>query len=143
MLEMDHACDLARQRVSSELDGELSEFDRHLLARHLERCVECRRFADDALTLTQVLRTAPLDPYTCGEVGPRRARRFGRARQIAPVAAAILVVSTAATTLVTGGRREQPRLMPITAHRPIATKAGFVADRVKLPIGQRSAGDDF
>jgi predicted anti-sigma-YlaC factor YlaD len=143
MLDIDHACDLARQRVSSELDGELSEFDRRLLARHLDRCAACRRFAEDAAGVTQALRTAPLDPYTCGSVGPRRARRFARTRQIAPVAAAILVVSTAATTLVSGGRREEPRLVPLTAHRPIASRTGFVAERVKLPLGQRSAGDDF
>src|SRR5262245_51882963 len=118
MIDRDHACDLARQRASSELDGELGEFDRHLLARHLDHCVECRRFAEETTTLTQVLRTAPLDPYLCGRVAAPRARRYARARQIAPIAAAILIVSTAATTLVSGGRRAQPTLVPITAHRP-------------------------
>jgi len=143
MLDRDHACDLARQRVSSELDGELSEFDRHLLARHLDRCSDCRRFSEQASGLTEVLRTAPLDPYACGRVAPQRVRRFARTRQIAPVAAAILIVSTAATTLVSGGRHEQPAVVPLTAHKPIATRTNGVAEPVRLPIGQRSARTDF
>ena len=142
MITRDYACDLARQRASSDLDGELSEFDRHLLGRHLDRCADCRHFVQETATLTEVLRTAPLDPYVCGRVAAPRVRG-ARVRQIAPVAAAILVVSTAATTLVSGGRREQPALSPITAHKPIATRVGYVAARVKLPIGQRSAGTDF
>ena len=143
MIDRDHACDLARQHASTELDGELSEFDRYLLARHLDRCADCRRFAEEAATLTSVLRTAPLDPYACGRVLAPRPRRYARVRQVAPVAAAVLIVSTAAMTLVTGGRREQPAIVPLTAHRPIATRAGTVPERVKLPIGQRSARTDF
>jgi anti-sigma factor RsiW len=36
------ACERASQLISMELDGELSEFERAALARHLEGCADCR-----------------------------------------------------------------------------------------------------
>jgi anti-sigma factor RsiW len=53
------ACDRARQAVSLHLDGELSQLERALLDRHLERCSECAEFAADASVLTRELRAAP------------------------------------------------------------------------------------
>ena len=54
------ACDRARQAVSLHLDGELSQLERALLERHLDRCSACAEFAADASALTQELRVAPL-----------------------------------------------------------------------------------
>jgi anti-sigma factor RsiW len=53
------ACDRARQAVSLRLDGELSQLERALLERHLDRCSACAVFADDASALTRELRAAP------------------------------------------------------------------------------------
>src|SRR5262245_721060 len=52
------ACDRARQAVSLRLDGELSQIERALLDRHLERCTECAAFAADACVFTDALRDA-------------------------------------------------------------------------------------
>jgi anti-sigma factor RsiW len=54
------ACDRARQAVSLQLDGELSQLERALLERHVDRCSACAEFAADAAALTQELRVAPL-----------------------------------------------------------------------------------
>ena len=54
------ACDRARQAVSLELDGELSQLERVLLERHVDRCSACAEFAADTSVLTQELRAAPL-----------------------------------------------------------------------------------
>jgi anti-sigma factor RsiW len=53
------ACDRARQAVSLRLDSELSQLERALLERHLDRCSACAEFAADAAALTQELRAAP------------------------------------------------------------------------------------
>ena len=53
------ACDRAHQAVSLHLDGELSQLERALLERHLDRCSDCAEFAADASVLTRELRAAP------------------------------------------------------------------------------------
>jgi anti-sigma factor RsiW len=54
------ACDRARHAVSLRLDGELSQLERALLERHLDRCPACADFAADTAVLTNALRAAPL-----------------------------------------------------------------------------------
>src|SRR6266545_4622365 len=46
------ACDRARQAVSLGLDSELSQLERVLLERHLDRCAACAEFAADLAALT-------------------------------------------------------------------------------------------
>jgi len=52
-------CERVRAQVSLELDDELSELERRMLAAHLERCDECCSFADEVGALTQSIRQAP------------------------------------------------------------------------------------
>lgn len=54
-------CELARERVSLQLDDELTAHEMVLLDRHLTGCSECRRFADGVRTSTALLRGAPLE----------------------------------------------------------------------------------
>src|SRR5215211_2881455 len=54
------ACDRARHAVSLRLDDELSQLERALLDRHLDRCPACADFAADTATLTHQLRAAAL-----------------------------------------------------------------------------------
>jgi anti-sigma factor RsiW len=54
------ACDRARHAVSLRLDDELSQLERALLDRHLDRCPSCAEFAADTATLTHQLRAASL-----------------------------------------------------------------------------------
>jgi predicted anti-sigma-YlaC factor YlaD len=150
MVNRNPACDRARARASSELDDELSEFDRCLLERHLERCHECRVVVADMFEMTAALRSAPLVQHVCGRVVPHRARLY-RARQLASIAAALVLVSTVAATLVTRGSPRAPRLpapadatflAPVTAAAQIR-RAENANVRIKLPIGQRSALPEF
>ena len=50
-------CELMRLRISARLDGELSGPHRAELARHLEHCDACVRFAHALAGLTEVLRS--------------------------------------------------------------------------------------
>jgi predicted anti-sigma-YlaC factor YlaD len=62
------ACELTRLRISVRLDGELSALDEASLARHLDRCDACDRFAHALAGLTEVLRSDCL-PSTPGRPG--------------------------------------------------------------------------
>lgn len=88
---MHAACDRARQWVSADVDGELSRFERVLLAAHTAGCASCREFQAAAAAFTDALRAAPLEhPERPIEV--RRIRRRVRVR-LAPAIAAMAVVA--------------------------------------------------
>jgi predicted anti-sigma-YlaC factor YlaD len=89
------ACDQARERISLELDGELSLHEAALLDRHLSTCPGCALFADDVRRHTELLRAAPLEEAP-QFVLPRRATA---ARRLS-VRVGAAVGSTAAAALV-------------------------------------------
>jgi predicted anti-sigma-YlaC factor YlaD len=84
-------CDRAREYASLRLDGELSAFECSLLDSHLDRCPSCRAFADDLVSVTDRLRTAPLERPNIAVTLPRR--RYVPLRGLQAGAAAAAVVS--------------------------------------------------
>jgi predicted anti-sigma-YlaC factor YlaD len=91
-------CERERQWISRALDGELSEFEHVIMAAHLERCADCRAYADDVRAVTTSLRSAPLEPletpvWVGRPVGSGRAARL-RLR-IVPVASAAAAITAA------------------------------------------------
>ena len=85
-------CDRVRSQVSLSLDGELSELERMMVARHLERCVDCRAFHDGAVEVTNKIRTAQLERFERRVVLPR----LHRGRLVAVRDVAVRVGATAA-----------------------------------------------
>jgi predicted anti-sigma-YlaC factor YlaD len=83
-------CERARQWASVDLDGELSSFERALLADHLGRCPDCRDFSATVAGFTGELRAAPHEPFEGITIG--RMRRRVRLR-LAPIAVAAAVVA--------------------------------------------------
>lgn len=83
-------CERARQWASASVDGELSTFERALLADHLERCASCRGFSLAISDLTTALRAAPRERLEGISIG--RVRRHVRLR-LAPAAAAMAVAA--------------------------------------------------
>ena len=65
-------CDRVRAQISLELDGELSQLERRMLAAHLDRCAECDAYQADVATFTHSLRTAPAERPQRPFVLPRR-----------------------------------------------------------------------
>ena len=88
---MQGQCERARQWASVELDGELSTFERALLADHLGRCPDCRAFRADVAGLTAALRVAPHEPFE-GIIIGRMRRRVRLALAPVAVAAAVAVI---------------------------------------------------
>jgi anti-sigma factor RsiW len=54
-------CDRVRGQISLDLDGELSQLERAMLASHVRRCPSCAAFQASATSFTHALRTAPLE----------------------------------------------------------------------------------
>jgi len=87
-------CHKTRERISLELDGELSLYESVLLDRHLSDCSACALLADDVRRHTRLLRTAPLEqPPPIALPHRASARRFS-------VRVGATVASTAAAALV-------------------------------------------
>jgi anti-sigma factor RsiW len=87
-------CDRTRERVSLELDGDLSPHESSLLERHLIGCPACAAFASEAARYTELLRAARLEQPPAFALPRRR----GALRLSVGVGAA--VASTAAAALV-------------------------------------------
>ena len=70
-------CALARESVSADLDGELSELDRHRLQAHLRVCGDCSAWADQVRTTTTQLRETPVEvPAPAAFEMPRLSRTW-------------------------------------------------------------------
>ena len=90
-------CDRAREWISLQLDGELSEFERIVLEAHVARCSECREFRAELRGISLELRHAPLEPLGRPIALPRRTRLTGRTLQFAAAAAAAVAVGAASS----------------------------------------------
>jgi predicted anti-sigma-YlaC factor YlaD len=90
-------CDRAREWISLELDGELSEFERIVLEAHAARCDDCRTFRLELRGISGELRAAPLERLGRAVVLPRRPARSRRAIQFAAAAAAAVAVGAGST----------------------------------------------
>ena len=116
-------CDRARQWISLQLDGELSEFERALLDAHLESCAECRAFEGDVSTITGQLRAAPPESLTQPVVLP--SRRHGLLRPLRVGAAAAAVVAVAGVATLIGSFRSESTLPSSLAQSRAGTDFGM------------------
>ena len=87
-------CDRTREWVALRLDTDLSEFETALMRGHLERCAECRAFADEVAAVTFVLRAEPLET-PARPISVPAPPRFGATRRLSLVAAAAAVLVAA------------------------------------------------
>jgi len=85
-------CARARESISAQLDGELSELDGDRLELHLLVCRDCSAWAEEVQGATHWLREAPWEEPAVGFAPSRRVRT----RAAAPLA----LVAAAAASLV-------------------------------------------
>ncbi len=132
-------CDAARLRTSLAIDGDLDDVGRGLLTRHLSACAECARVAARMERVAELLRCAPRERFRCQ---PRRLRRprstSTSVRHWAGAAVAVVAVVLVTGALPDGGTTSQ-RPGRRTAVAPVSARLA----PLELPIGQRSAMDDF
>lgn len=128
-------CADARALASLLLDGELDELGSRQLRTHVARCRDCARAIGGMRLASDLLRSAPRVRFRC-ELGSGRLVRAcsagvgGRIWAGAATTVAALVLATGALP----GRDD--------AAAPSPRTAAAVAP-LALPIGQRSAMDDF
>jgi anti-sigma factor RsiW len=84
-------CERTRGWVSLSLDGELSEFERAVVASHLDRCAQCAAFAAEVSATTRLLRGAALEQVPHVVVLPARRRDVGALAMRVGAAAALLI----------------------------------------------------
>ena len=87
------SCERAAEFVSLELDGELSLFERALLQRHLRGCEQCAEYSRRVAAVTEMVRTAPLEPIRVPNDVWRRPRRLPRLVQKTAVGVAVAAVA--------------------------------------------------
>ena len=87
-------CARAREAISAQLDGELSELDHEWQRAHLRVCAECSAWAEDVQLATQWLREAPLEEPAIAFARPRfrPARGTASAALVAAAAASLVAV---------------------------------------------------
>lgn len=101
-------CDRVRSQISLEVDGELSQLERAMVAAHLQRCPDCRMYEAQVTAFTRVLREAPLKQME-SPVVVRRPRRSVAARLQAGVAAAVAIVALGVTGRIALSESPEPR----------------------------------
>jgi predicted anti-sigma-YlaC factor YlaD len=146
------SCERARGSISADLDGELSEVEQAMLRRHLRQCSSCSAFRVESRAFTDILRQAELEEYSV-DFSPVTARRrwSGQVRRAIPaVAAAVLFVTVGGTLGRMVGERSQPEpvaalanVRSISSSPPRASGTFVAARKPSLPLGQRSASEDF
>ena len=123
------ACDDARLAASLALDGELHDVGLRHVRRHVASCGDCRDVVAEMEAADLLLRRSPLELFRC-ELRLARPRPAGHGRHWAGAAVAVL-----ALVLATGS-------LPQPHGAPAGRRVVAVAP-LALPIGQRSALDDF
>ena len=106
-------CAYARESVSVQLDGELSEFALDRLETHLRICPECATWAEQVRNTTQRLREAGLEAPAHRFMLPRHGRSWRVTSAVALTSAAAVV----ATMFVSpsGNRASAARFVRIVA----------------------------
>jgi anti-sigma factor RsiW len=89
-------CQRAREAVSLQLDGELSELGSARLSAHLRECDACAAYAHEATAIAGRLRAAPLEQPGVAVTFSARRRRPGLQIAAAGAAAALAAVSSVA-----------------------------------------------
>src|SRR6266508_1994603 len=98
-------CERVRAQVSLEVDGELSQLERAMLAAHVVRCADCRAYRSEVHALTRALRSAPLEAVP--PIAVRRYRRSSASRRFqAGAAAAMAFAVVGIASQVVDGRSD-------------------------------------
>jgi predicted anti-sigma-YlaC factor YlaD len=135
-------CERARQWVSAELDGRLSEFEQALLDGHMRGCAACAEFRASVTRFTDGLRAAPLErldqPVTITRVRRRLSLRFAPAAVAALAVMAVGLGSILASSIVRPGSGvsqapaspSDQRLSPTNGPVNVSAIAGLRRDRL-------------
>ncbi len=130
-------CDDARLSISLALDDALDDETREGLWEHLGACEACARLAAELGYATSLVRSTSLEPFRCDLTTPRLLRSRLDARSGPWTSAAVVLGALVLVVWQLPGGAGTP------GEPPSARSQGAFAAPFRLPIGQRSAADDF
>ncbi len=118
----DRGCERAQEWASLELDGELSQLERALLATHLRRCAGCAETVAGMRSLTVALRAAPFEPLDAPVLVVTAETRRSRPLAVRLALAATLAVLAAGLGMFAGtlGNTSPTPTQPARPDQPIA-----------------------
>ena len=125
-------CSRARESMSAQLDGELSELGSAHLSAHLRDCSACTAYALELGAIATRLRTAPLEQ-------PQRPIALPQRRLLFPVTARVAAASVAVAAGVAlalgnlAGHGSTPAPAADRAVIPASVVRGLRADLVVVP----------
>jgi predicted anti-sigma-YlaC factor YlaD len=136
-------CARARESVSAQLDGELSDLGLDRLATHLLNCPACTAWAADVSDLTGRLRDTALEvPALTGFGAVRRSRRWTVSGSVALAAAAAVLAMMFAQGQQTSAAQHRSSVslagpeVPAAVERPLLLDGRYTAVSVaRAPQG--------
>jgi hypothetical protein len=135
----EYGCEDARFQVSLALDGALrDDVQLDSLWDHLGSCPACALFAAQLGFATSMVRSAPRELFRCELTSPRvlRSRLDARRGPVTSVAVVLVAVVLGASQTPGGADAPDDTRQAVQAPRSLVAS-------IKLPIGQRCAGDEF
>jgi hypothetical protein len=134
------ACTRSREWASLRLDGELSMLERRMLDGHLDRCPDCRAFAERVTAVSGLMRESVLEaPVHTVDVSVfRRSRRVHATRttlRSAAAAAAVACAVGAGIMLPVGGDDpSSPGLLIVVADDAEDTNEGEILRQERAAV---------
>ena len=122
--QLSSACELAREQISLQLDGELSEVEQVALTGHLTGCTRCRTYSAAVARVSGELRSAPAERPEFSVVLPHRSRLRVpmRAVQLGAAAAVLTIIGFGGAGLTTSG----DNFVSLTSASGSADRAAFL-----------------
>ncbi len=139
----DRGCERAKAWASLELDDELSQLERALLAAHLRRCEPCAAYVADVRAATAALRSAPLEQPE-GTVLPPAERASRRTALAARIALAATLAALAGGLGVLAGSigREGPPAPTVDSEIALRPSADERQDQRRVRVPSEPLDDD-
>jgi anti-sigma factor RsiW len=136
-------CARARESLSAQLDGELSELEVDRLETHLLICPECSEWAAQVRDVTSWLRATPLEEPAGRFVLPRL-RRSWRVSSAVAVASAAAVVATMFVAPQHSGSQQSAfqvsGYVGVTGQHYAIPRLSRLEDGIFIPVSTARAG---
>jgi len=128
-------CSRARESMSAQLDGELSELGSARLSAHLRECSACGGYALELAAIASRLRTSALEQPSQPIALPQRRRHFQVTARAAAAAVAVAAGASLALghALGSGPSRPSASRAPVREPIPASVVRGLRADMVAVP----------
>jgi anti-sigma factor RsiW len=133
-------CTRARELVSGDLDGELSELERAGLRTHVAACPSCASFAAATTGITAVLRQTPLDDVSVTVVPVRRRSKAGGLAVKLGVAAAAVAAAFALGSAVGSHRSSQVVVLAPTGNNAVELRNEYLEPHLLAMLAREKRG---